>query len=161
MKILVVGGTRFFGIPMVNALLFNNHEVTIATRGLTKDPFGNRVKRILFDRRNPDSVKEAFKDTHFDVVIDKIAYSSNDVKRLLDVVSCDRYILMSSTAVYDPLMDMILSCNGLNVRMHRTVLVSNRQRRHFVRPMNKSNGLRFVIRLFLVWMITQSGWNFM
>ena len=103
MKILVVGGTRFFGIPMVNALLFNNHEVTIATRGLTKDPFGNRVKRILFDRRNPDSVKEAFKDTHFDVVIDKIAYSSNDVKRLLDVVSCDRYILMSSTAVYDPL----------------------------------------------------------
>lgn len=102
MKILVVGGTKFFGIPMVNALLFNNHEVTIASRGLAKDPFGNRVKRITFDRSNAESVREALQNQHFDVVIDKIAYSSNDVKRLLDVVSCDRYIMMSTTAVYDP-----------------------------------------------------------
>lgn len=103
MKILVVGGTRFFGIPMVNNLLFNKHEVTIATRGLAKDPFGNRVKRITFDRRDAQSVKDALGNMHFDVVIDKIAYSSNDVRRLLDVVSFDRYIMMSSTAVYEPL----------------------------------------------------------
>ena len=32
MKILVVGGTRYFGIPMVNALLAQGHDVTIATR---------------------------------------------------------------------------------------------------------------------------------
>lgn len=102
MKILVVGGTKFFGIPMVNALLFNNHDVTIATRGQAKDPFGNRVKRIILDRSDADSVKEALQGMHFDVVIDKIAYSSNDVKRLLDVVSCDRYIMMSTTAVYNP-----------------------------------------------------------
>ena len=33
MKILVVGGTRFFGIPMVNALINAGHDVTVATRG--------------------------------------------------------------------------------------------------------------------------------
>ncbi|HAH18159.1 MAG TPA: reductase, partial [Eubacterium sp.] len=35
-------------------------------------------------------------------VIDKIAYCSNDVKNLLDVIDCDKYIYMSTTAVYDP-----------------------------------------------------------
>lgn len=33
MKILVIGGTRFFGIPMVHELLQKGHQVTIATRG--------------------------------------------------------------------------------------------------------------------------------
>ena len=31
MNILVIGGTRFFGIPMVNELLTAGHDVTIAT----------------------------------------------------------------------------------------------------------------------------------
>ena len=31
MKILVIGGTRYFGIHMVNKLLEQGHEVTIAT----------------------------------------------------------------------------------------------------------------------------------
>lgn len=35
MNILVIGGTRFFGIPMVNELLAHGHNVTIATRGTT------------------------------------------------------------------------------------------------------------------------------
>ena len=36
MKILVIGGTRFFGIHMVNALLQRGYDITIATRGLTR-----------------------------------------------------------------------------------------------------------------------------
>ena len=34
MNVLVVGGTRFFGIPMVEKLIADGHDVTIATRGL-------------------------------------------------------------------------------------------------------------------------------
>ena len=60
MKILVIGGTRFFGIHMVNELLAKGHDVTIAT------------------------------------------YCSNDIKYVLDVVDCDKYIHMSSTSVYEP-----------------------------------------------------------
>ncbi len=37
MKILVIGGTRYFGIHMVNKLLERGHKVTIATRGKTPD----------------------------------------------------------------------------------------------------------------------------
>jgi len=103
MKVLVIGGTRFFGIPMVNALLKNGHDVTIATRGNTSDDFGNNVHRIILDHSDPESMKQALSDLHFDVVIDKIAYCSNDIKYVLDAVSCDRFIHMSSTAVYSPL----------------------------------------------------------
>ena len=50
MKVLVLGGTRFFGIHLVDELLKSNCDVTIATRGLTSDSFENKFKRILFVR---------------------------------------------------------------------------------------------------------------
>jgi len=102
MKILVIGGTRYFGIHMVNELLKQGHEVTIATRGKTKDSYGDKVKRIILERTKQDSVKEALSGKHFDVIIDKIAYCSNDIKYVLDVVDCDKYIYMSTTSVYEP-----------------------------------------------------------
>lgn len=102
MKVLVIGGTRFFGIHMVNELLAKGHEVTIATRGRTADTYGDRVKRIIFERTDAESVKDALRGTHYDVVIDKIAYCSNDIKYVMDVVDCDKCIYMSSTSVYNP-----------------------------------------------------------
>ena len=47
MNILVIGGTRFFGIHMVNELLTAGYDVTIATRGKASDSFGDKVKRIF------------------------------------------------------------------------------------------------------------------
>ena len=102
MKILVIGGTRFFGIHMVHELLDKGHEVTIATRGITPDDFGDKIKRIVFQRTDEQSVKEVLSGEHYDVVIDKIAYCSNDIKYVMDAVDCDKYIYMSSTSVYDP-----------------------------------------------------------
>ena len=102
MKILVLGGTRFFGIRMVQDLLKMGHEVTIGTRGLSKDPFGEQVKRIALDRSNGESLRQALQGKNFDLVIDKIAYCSNDIKRLLDFIDCQKYIYMSTTAVYAP-----------------------------------------------------------
>jgi nucleoside-diphosphate-sugar epimerase len=52
------------------------------------------------DRTDGASVKVALDGQHFDLVIDKIAYSSNDVKALLENVSCERYIQMSTCSVY-------------------------------------------------------------
>lgn len=100
MKILVVGGTRYFGIPMVNTLLRNGHEITIATRGNSKPEFEGSVDYVVIDRMDSKSVKEALGGQHFDLIIDKIAYSSNDVKALLENVGCDKYIQMSTCSVY-------------------------------------------------------------
>ncbi len=96
MRILVIGGTRFFGIHMVNELLKKGHDVTIATRGKASDKYGDRVKRIIIERTNEASIKTALSSIHYDVVIDKIAYCSNDIKYVMEVVDCDKYIYMSS-----------------------------------------------------------------
>lgn len=101
MKILVIGGTRFFGVHMVNELLSMGHQVTIATRGLTKDSFGDSVERIVLDHNNPESMKNALAGLYYDVVIDKVAYCSNDIKYAMDAINCDKYIYMSSTAIYE------------------------------------------------------------
>lgn len=103
MNILVIGGTRFFGIPMVKELLASGHAITIATRGNAKDPFGDSVSRIILDRNRAESMRQALTGKYFDVVIDKIAYCSNDIRYALDVLDCGKYIYMSSTAVYEPL----------------------------------------------------------
>ena len=102
MDILILGGTRYFGIHMVNELINQGHNITIATRGRTSDKFGNNVKRIIFERTNEESVRQALSGAHYDVVIDKIAYCSNDIKYVMNTVDTDKYIYMSSTSVYNP-----------------------------------------------------------
>lgn len=101
MNILVMGGTRYFGIHLVKDLLAQGHNVTIATRGITKDSFGDKVLRIIFDRTDFDSVKNVLSEKFFDVVYDNLAYCSNDVKCILDIINCNKYIMMSSTSVYE------------------------------------------------------------
>ena len=105
MNILVLGGTRYFGIYLVKELLTQGHNVTIATRGITKDDYGDRVLRIVFDRTDPDSVRNALSGKSFDVVYDNLAYCSNDVKSILDVINCNKYIMMSSASVYEKHLD--------------------------------------------------------
>ncbi|MDE6777114.1 MAG: NAD-dependent epimerase/dehydratase family protein, partial [Oscillospiraceae bacterium] len=100
MNILIVGGTRFFGIPMVKRILENGHDVTIATRGNYNNIFNKKVRHVIMDKTNGNSVKNTLGSEIYDVVIDKVAYSSNDVKSLLENVCCKRYIQMSSCAVY-------------------------------------------------------------
>lgn len=102
MRVLVIGGTRFFGIHTVNALLAQGHDVTLATRGNSKNVFGNEVSYICIERTDPESMRKALAGLHFDVVIDKLAYCSNDIKYALDALDCDKYIQMSSTAIYEP-----------------------------------------------------------
>ncbi|GFZ29974.1 epimerase [Clostridium zeae] len=101
MKVLVLGGTRFFGKHLVDSLISKGHEVTIATRGKAKDNFGDKVDRIIIERTNSDSLKETIGKHYYDVVCDNIAYCSNDVKALLDSLKCGRYVMTSSASVYE------------------------------------------------------------
>ncbi len=104
MDILVFGGTRFFGVHLVEKLLEKGHEVTIATRGLAKDHFGDRVKRLIVERCDENSLAEIFKEKEYDCIVDNICYASMDVKRLLEVAKCKRYVMTSTMSVY-PLKD--------------------------------------------------------
>lgn len=101
MNILVIGGTRFMGRHLIEALLEEKHEVTIATRGISEDPFENRVNRIIIDRSSEESMKKQFIGQSYNVVYDTISYCSNDAKILLDNIECKKYIVISTAAVYN------------------------------------------------------------
>ena len=106
MKVLVIGGTRLMGKHLVSSLIADKHDVTIATRGLTSDNFGDTVKRIVVDRTNSDSIKAALSREVYDVIFDSLAYGSNDIKTILDSAKCEKYIFISTAAVYDKRIDI-------------------------------------------------------
>lgn len=99
-RVLVLGGTRFMGIRLVEKLINAKHFVTIANRGTRKDCFGKYVSRIQYDRKNEQSVREVFFDSKYDCVIDTSAYDSISTRYVLSYISCDRYIQVSSVAIY-------------------------------------------------------------
>lgn len=102
MKILVIGGTQYVGVHLVRQLLADGHEVTIATRGRANDNFSNTVNRVIIERTDAESIRRALSGKHYDVIYDSQAYSSNEIKYLLDSVSCKRYIETSTVSVYSP-----------------------------------------------------------
>lgn len=100
MNILVLGGTRYAGVHLVSKLLSSGHKVTIATRGKTPDDFGSKVTRKIIDRKEPESVRTVLGGESYDVIVDNIAFSSNDVRNLLDAVKTKKYVLTSTASVY-------------------------------------------------------------
>lgn len=124
MNVLVIGGTRFFGIPMVFELLRLGDEVTIATRGLTKDPFGNNVKRVILNVYDRESIRKALNGTTFDVVIDKMGYGSLDIKNILDNTDCGKIIHMSTAGVYHNLNHTQIKEQEFNPKAEKLVWCS-------------------------------------
>lgn len=104
-KVLVLGGTRFFGKRLVELLLQDqNSEVTILTRGLTEDTFGERVTRLAVDRTDEAALERAALDTVWDIVYDNICYTPDEAAAAVRIWAgrAKRYILTSSLSVYDP-----------------------------------------------------------
>ena len=100
---LILGGTQFVGKRLVQLLVDEGIDVTIATRGLTADPFGNQVSRLIINRENAESLDQAFKDKSWDVVYDQTCYSSQEALDTLKALNgkVQKYIFTSSQAVYD------------------------------------------------------------
>ncbi|QUL56857.1 NAD(P)H-binding protein [Paenibacillus tritici] len=109
-KVLVLGGTRFFGKRLVELLLEDqNSEVTILTRGMTGDAFGDRVTRLAVDRTDETALKQAVGGTSWDIVYDNICFSPDEAAAAVRILAgrVKRYILTSSLSVYDPQPGML------------------------------------------------------
>jgi nucleoside-diphosphate-sugar epimerase len=103
-KILVIGGTRFFGIRLVERLVEAGHAVAIATRGQAADRFGDRVQRIIVDRRDRAAMIAAFAHCDgYDVVYDQMCYRAEDAAISVAVFEgrVARYVMASTIEVYD------------------------------------------------------------
>ena len=102
-RILVLGGTRFFGKKLVQLLIEDGHRVTIATRGKTPNPFGEKVEQILIDRTNKEALKKAVADREWDIVYDNICYSSNEAFAACEIFKgkTKKYVFTSTLSTYE------------------------------------------------------------
>ncbi|MGX6961404.1 hypothetical protein [Vagococcus xieshaowenii] len=102
-KMLIFGGTRFFGKKTAQHFVNLGYEVTIATRGQSSDDLGNTVKRIIVDRTNGNHPGwELVSNTHWDIVFDNIAYDWQSLALSLDKIKhASHYLFTSSMAVYE------------------------------------------------------------
>ncbi len=102
MRILVLGGTRFFGREVVRMLVDNGHDVTVLSRGVSPIPFSSdEIVHLRSDRNMRGAVAAALDGQHYDAVFDNSAMLGDAVRDVLSAVSLDGpYVLTSSGAVY-------------------------------------------------------------
>lgn len=107
-KILVLGGTLFFGKKAVERLIENGHQVTIATRGNKPHPFGDKVNHLILDAR--DCSHEGWAEVtaqNWDAVFNNVLYTKEDAYLMIDQFSelTNHFYFTSSMSVYSGAKD--------------------------------------------------------
>ena len=99
MKILVMGGTRFVGRPLVAHLLAAGHTLTLFTRGRQPLPAG--VEHLAGDRSSEAGL-QALEGRQFDVIVDSSGRSLDDSRRVIERTGAPshRFVYVSSAGVY-------------------------------------------------------------
>jgi nucleoside-diphosphate-sugar epimerase len=101
-KVLVMGGTRFNGLALVQELVKWGHEVTVLNRGQSEARLPRAVRRLYADRTNHEQLREVLGPEEFDVVQDLSGYALADVQPLVEVFRgrIGHYLFGSSTVIY-------------------------------------------------------------
>lgn len=108
MKILVTGGTVFVSKFITEYFVNKGDEVYVLNRN-TKLQAAN-AKLIECDRKD---IGGRLKNLNFDAVIDVTAYTADDVNSLLDGLGgFDKYVMISSSAVYPETLEMPFKESG-------------------------------------------------
>lgn len=102
MKILVIGGTTFFGLRIVEKLVQRGDEVTVFSRGHSRPPVLDHVTVVTGDRNDVSALRTLADSGHFDAVIDNIAFTGEHAKNACETFrgKTGQYIVCSSVSVY-------------------------------------------------------------
>jgi len=98
-KILVMGGTRFVGKPLVAQLLSEGHQLTLFTRG--KNPVPAGVEHLCGDRSSAEGLA-ALQGRSFDVIVDSSGRPLDDSRAVIERTGAPshRFLYVSSAGVY-------------------------------------------------------------
>ena len=102
MKVLVMGGTQFNGRALVAELVRAGHDVSICNRGRTPAELPEGVSRLIADRTDHQSLRDALGGTDWDCVYDLTAYHPPDIEIMLELLDgrTGHYVFASSTVIY-------------------------------------------------------------
>lgn len=106
-KALVLGGTRYFGRHLVEALLRDGYSVTVASRGNVELNFSKPVTHIKADREKIDDLMKLADAGPYQFIFDQICMSARAADSAVRAFSgrCEKYIFTSTGSVYDVAVD--------------------------------------------------------
>jgi 2'-hydroxyisoflavone reductase len=98
LRILVLGGTKFLGIHVVEAALKHGHSVTLFNRGKTNAELFPQLEHLKGDR---DAQLDSLKGKHWDAVIDDSGYVPRHVRLSAELLApnVQRYLFISTIGV--------------------------------------------------------------
>ncbi|MGW6707963.1 reductase [Streptomyces sp. NPDC054956] len=101
-KVLVIGGSRYFGRHLVTLERDAGNEVTVLNRGSAAPPRG--VGHLVADREDEEQLLAALGGRTFDVVFDQVLYTPLQaaVARRVFAGRTGRYVMTSTMEVHDP-----------------------------------------------------------
>ncbi len=99
-KILVLGGTRFFGRRIVELLLERGCDVSVLSRG--RNPVPRGARHLQADRQDREALRAVVTDD-YDAIIDNIAFGRSHIQDASEILfkQTGHYLFTSSASVYD------------------------------------------------------------
>ena len=99
-RLLVLGGTRFLGPPVVSAALAAGWEVTLCNRGQSNPELFADLERIVLDRDECNVA--ALEGRKWDAAVDTSGYAPLHVQLACEALadSVDHYVFVSTVSVY-------------------------------------------------------------
>jgi len=111
MKVLFIGGTGNISASVSRLCVENGIELYLLNRGVSKVEIPGAVN-ITGDINDQDSIKEKLKDYKWDVVVNWIAFTEEDIIRDFNLFKdkTEQYIFISSASAYQkPLQNPIIT----------------------------------------------------
>ncbi len=118
-KVLVLGGSRYFGRGVVERLRDAGLDVTVLNRGSSPAPTG--VAHLIADRDDEAGLKAVLGSRSFDVVLDQVCYTPIQAGIARRAIRTDRYVMTSTIDVYDqvradtPMAESLVSRSPVDV----------------------------------------------
>jgi nucleoside-diphosphate-sugar epimerase len=102
MKVLLIGGTLYFGKKIVKDLLERGDDVTIYSRGKTRPEFWDDCEHIVGDRTDYDDFDAKLAGKSFDAVIDNLAFKTEDAESVVRTLrgKTGKYLVASTVSIY-------------------------------------------------------------
>lgn len=101
MRILFIGGSGFISTAVSRQAVDKGIELYLLNRGLRSAPLPD-VHYLTADFRNPEEVQAVLKGLEFDVVVDWIAFTPEQIERDLELFRgrTQQFIFISSASAY-------------------------------------------------------------
>src|SRR5690606_15610849 len=101
-KVLFIGGTGIISSAASELALMRGMDVTLLNRGRSRRAPADGVEVLKADISDPTAVDEALAGREFDVVVDMIAFTPDQVQRDIDRFEgrTGQYVFISSASAY-------------------------------------------------------------